>query len=284
MSAKTLVVSAGDGFFRSSPRGGLSRLPVDAPAGRSIALAEFEGRLVLALASPAGLFVSLDGGRSFERQRENDPPTQVALTESGGVLKLWARSAKGQLSVSDDAGKSFAAVRLEGALMSFGTDGERRLSALVKRGSRYALGSSNDAGRRWGWIDAAESGNDPALQLLPGRGVSVLATNGRLMHVATGQAARLLAPLLSAPAALADEDDETFAYACVPQEDQTLIVRTAVRGGAQPMVVTSLARDKVGEPRFLSAAYAEGGFVTLFVATDQALLRIEASLDGDDLP
>lgn len=281
---KTVVVSAGDGFFRSSAHGGLSRLPVDAAPGRSVALADHDGRLAFALASPAGLFVSLDGGRSFERQRETDPPVQVALTESGGLLKLWARSAKGQLAVSDDAGKSFSPVRLEGSLLSFAADRERRLNALVKRGSRVALGSSSDAGRRWSWVDVAEGVHDPALQLLPGRGVSVLATTGRLSHVATGQAPSLLAPLLSAPAALTDEDDETFVYACVPQDDQTLIIRTAVRSAAQPTVVTSLARDKVGEPRCLSAAYAEGGFVTLHVATDQALLRIEASLDGDDLP
>jgi hypothetical protein len=284
VSARTVVVSAGDGWFRSSPRGGLSRLPVDAPAGRSLALADHEGRLVVALASPAGLFVSLDGGRTFERNRETDPAVQVALTAAGGVLKIWARNAKGQLSVSDDGGKSFIAARVDGNVLTFAADGERRLSALVKRASRIVLGSSSDAGRRWSWVDAAENGNDPALQLLPGRGVSVIAVRGRLSHVQTGQQPHVLAPLLSAPAALVDEDDETFVYACVPHEEQTLIVRTALRNAAQPMVITSLAREKVGEPRFLSAAYAEGGFVTLNVATESALLRIEASLDGDDLP
>jgi hypothetical protein len=286
---KTIVLAAGDGWFRGAGavRSGLTRLPIDAPPGRSLALTDYEGRLAFALASPAGLFISLDGGRSFELRRENDPPVQVALTESGGGLKVWARNQKGQLSVSEDAGKSFSPVRLDGGagnVLAFATDGERRLSALIKRGSRIALGSSSDAGRRWSWVEAAESGNDPALQLLPGRGVVALAQLGRLMHAQPGQSPRLLAPLLSAPAALADEDDETFVYACVPHEDQTLIVRTALRAGAQPMVITSLARERTGEPRFLSAAYAEGGFVTLNVATDQALLRIEASLDGDDLP
>jgi hypothetical protein len=284
VTGTTVAVSAGDGWFRSSPRGGLARLPVDAPPGRSVALAEHEGRLVFALASPAGLFVSLDGGRSFEQQRENDPPAQVALTQAGGALKIWARSQKGQLSVSEDAGKSFTAARLEGNLLAFATDGERRFCALVKRASRIVLGSSSDSGRRWNWVDAADSGNDASPQLLPGRGVSVIATRERVSYVQTGQPLRALAPLLQAPAALVDEDDETFVYACVPHEDQTLIVRTALRSGAQPMIVTSLARDRIGEPRFLSAAYAEGGFVTLSVATDQALLRIEASLDGDDLP
>lgn len=284
VSGTTVAVSAGDGWFRSSPRGGLARLPVDAPPGRSVALAEHEGRLVFALASPSGLFLSLDGGRSFEQQRESDPPVQVALTETGGALKIWARNLKGQLSVSDDAGKSFSAARLEGNLLAFATDGERRFCALVKRASRIVLGSSSDSGRRWSWVDAADSGNDASLQLLPGRGVSVIATRERVSYVQTGQPLRALAPLLQAPAVLVDEDDETFVYACVPHEDQTLIVRTALRSGAQPMIVTSLARERIGEPRFLSAAYAEGGFVTLSVATDQALLRIEASLDGDDLP
>jgi hypothetical protein len=284
---KTIALAAGDGWFRAAARGGLTRLPVDAPPGRSLALADYEGRTAFALASPAGLFVSLDGGRSFELHREADPPVQVALTESAGVFKLWARNAKGQLSVSEDLGKSWSPQRLDGGsgnVLAFATDGERRLSAVVKRASRIALGSSSDSGRRWSWVDAADSGNDPTLQLLPGRGVIALAQRGRLSHAQPGQPARVLAPLLSAPAALADEDDETFVYACVPHEDQILIVRTALRAGAQPMVVTSLARERTGEPRFLSAAYAEGGFVTLNVATDQALLRIEASLDGDDLP
>lgn len=281
---KTIVVSAGDGWFRSSPHGGLSRLPAFAAPGRSLAIADYEGRLAFVLASPAGLLVSFDGGRSFELHRENDPPLQVAVTAAGGVLKIWARNAKGQLSVSEDAGKSFSAARLDGSVLAFASDGDRRLSAIVKRANRIALGSSSDSGRRWSWIDAAESGTDPSLQLLPGRGVAVLAMRGRVNHVQTGQLPRLLAPLLSAPAALTDEDDETFVYACVPHEDQTLIVRTALRSGAQPMVITSLSREKLGEPRFLAAAYAEGGYVTLNVATDQALLRIEAGLDGDDLP
>jgi hypothetical protein len=286
---KTIVLAAGDGWFRGAGavRSGLTRLPIDAPPGRSLALAEYEGRLAFALASPAGLFVSLDGGRGFELQRENDPPLHVALTESGGVLKIWARNQKGQLSVSEDAGKSWNPVRLDGGsgnVLAFGTDGERRLSALIKRGSRIALGSSSDSGRRWSWAEAAESGNDPWLQLLPGRGVTALAQRGRLSQAQPGQSPRMLAPLLSSPAALADEDDETFVYCCVLQEEQTLIVRSALRPGAQPMVITALARERTGEPRFMSAAYAEGGFVTLNVATDQALLRIEASLDGDDLP
>jgi hypothetical protein len=280
----TILVSAGDGWFRSSPRGGLSRLPVDAPPGRSLALADYEGRLVFVLASPAGLFVSLDGGRSFEQHRDTDPPVQVALTDSGGVLKIWARNQKGQLSVSDDAGKNFTAARLDGSVIAFASDGDRRLSALVKRANRIVLGSSSDTGRRWSWVDAADSGVDPSVQLLPGRGVSVMAVRDRVSHLQTGSQPRVLAPLLSAPAALLDEDDETFVYACVPHEDQTLIVRTALRSGAQSMVITSLPREKVGEPRFLSAAYSEGGFVTLNVATDQALLRVEVSLDGDDLP
>jgi hypothetical protein len=285
LSGGKFALCAGDGWFRGTPRGGLMRLPVEAPPGRSLALAEYEGRLVFVLAAPNGLYVSQDGGRSFERHRDNDPPVSVALTHTGGQLKIWARNQRGALSVSDDAGRSFTAARLDGAVQAFATDGERRLTALVKRANRLALGSSSDAGRRWSWVDAADSGSDLAsLQLLPGRGVYAIASRGRLSHVSGGQPPRIIAPLLQAPAALIEEDDETFVYACAPHEEQTLIVRTALRSGAQPMIITSLARERVGDPRFLAASYGEGGFVTLHVATDQSLLRIEASLDGDDLP
>jgi hypothetical protein len=106
----------------------------------------------------------------------------------------------------------------------------------------------------------------------------------RLSQLQAGQAPRVLGPLLTGPAALLNEDDETFAYACAARDDQCLIVRASLRGAAQPMVIATLLRERVGEPRQLAAAYAEGGFVTLHVATDQALLRIEVSLDGDDLP
>jgi hypothetical protein len=282
-----VALSAGDGWFVGSARGGLSRLPVDAPAGRSLALVEQDGRLVFALASPAGLFVSLDGGRSFERQRESDPPVQVALTQQGGRLRIWALGARGQLAFSDDAAHSFSPARLDGgvsSVLAFATDGDRRLSALVRRLGRVALGSSSDGGRRWSWADAADSGNEPAPQLLVGRGVSLIASRAGLSQLQAGQAPRMLAPLLRGPAALLDEDDETFAYACAARDDQCSIVRVALRGVAQPMVIATLLRERVGEPRQLAAAYSDGGFVTLHVATDQALLRIEASLDGDDLP
>jgi hypothetical protein len=279
-----LAICAGDGWYVGSARGGLSRLSVDAPPGRSLALADHDGRPVFALASTAGLYVSTDSARSFERQRDNDPPTHVAFTHYVGKLKVWARNQRGMLLVSDDLGRSFSPARLDGNVIAFATDGERRLCALVKRAGRTALGSSNDAGRRWSWVDAADSGGVEGVQLLPGRGVAVIAGMSRLSCFHTGEGPRTLAPLLGAPAALLDEDDETFVYACVPHEDQVLIVRCATRTGAQPMVVASLARERVGEPRCLTGAYADGGFVTLHVATDQALLRIEASLDGEDLP
>jgi hypothetical protein len=282
-----VALSAGDGWFLSSARAGLTRLPVDAPAGCSLALTEHEGRLAVALASPAGLYVSLDGGRSFECHRESDPPVQVAFCHQSGRLRVWALSARGQLAYSDDGGRNFSAARLDGGVSSvsaFATDGDRRLCALVKRVGRVALGSSSDGGRRWSWADAADSGSEPAPQLLVGRGVSLIASRTRLSQHQAGQAPRMPAPLLQAPAALLDEDDETFVYACAVRDDQSMIVRAALRGVAQPMVIATLLRERVGEPQQLAAAYAEGGFVTLHVATDQALLRIEASLDGDDLP
>jgi len=278
-----VVLCAGDGWY-SAGRSGLSRLPVEASPGRGLALAEHEGRVVIVLGSPAGLYLSIDGGRSFERQRESDAPSEVAITVQSSRLRIWAKGTRGAVQTSDDLGKTWSPMRIEGQVITFATDGERRIAALVKRAGRTVLGISSDGGRRWSWADAAEGGEGglgtPVPQLLPLRGGVLIADAKQVTYTQPGQAARRVAALLQAPAALLDEDDEVFVYASVPHEGRWLIIRSSSRAASQPLVLTSLGE----EPRHVYAAFAEGGFVTLHVATDQALLRIEASLDGEDLP
>lgn len=272
-----------DGWYLAS-KAGLERLPTPATPGHGLALTEFEGRLFVALAAGDGLYLSRDGGRSFERLRETDRLLQVGLTQAAGKLRIWGRNQRGALLVSDDLGRSFGAPRLEGHVLTFGADGDRRVYVLVKRGSRTLLGSSNDAGRRWSWADAADAGQVPEPSLIAGRGAALVAGPGSVLHALAGQPPRVVAPLLHAPAALLDEDDESSVYACVTRDEQTLIARSVTRGQAHPLLLTALPHEQHGVPRRLCAAFADGGFVTLHVATDQALLRIEASLDGDVLP
>jgi hypothetical protein len=82
---------------------------------------------------------------------------------------------------------------------------------------------------------------------------------------------------------LANEDDEAFVYSCVKSSAGLLIVRRAARlAGAPPTVVVTLSPE-LGEPQLLAASYAEGGAVTLYLALQSALLRIDASLDGEEL-
>jgi hypothetical protein len=283
VSGARLALCAGDHWYLAG-NAGLERLTTPATGGRSLALAEFEGRQLMALAAGDGLYLSQDGGRSFERLREADRVSHVGLTKAVGKLRIWGRNQRGALLVSDDLGRSFGPTRLDGNVLAFSADGDRRLYVLVKRGTRTLLGSSSDAGRRWSWADAAEGGQVSEPILIAGRGAAVIAGPGAVLHALSGQAPRAVAPLLHAPAALLDEDDESIVYACVSRDDQTLIARSGTRGNAPPLLIAALPHEQYGVPRRLCAAFADGGFITLHVATDQALLRIEASLDGDDLP
>jgi hypothetical protein len=292
-----VLVCAGDACFVAE-RSGLARLPVPAP-GRAIATAELDGRLWIAIAGRDALYVSQDAARSFERQRDHDPPLHVALTQATGKLRIWIKNQRGMLLASDDAGRTFGPTRLDGSVHAFGADGERRVSVLIRRASRALLGASNDGGRRWSWSDAdiataplpggrsetapSGAGQPEEPSVIAGRGASLIVDCSSVLYAVAGQPPRSLAPLVHGPAALLDEDDESFAYACVRRGSQSLIVRCGTRG-SPPMVITALDHERAGLPRRLCASFAEGGFVTLHVATDRALLRVEASLDGDDLP
>jgi hypothetical protein len=97
------------------------------------------------------------------------------------------------------------------------------------------------------------------------------------------QSFEAVSALACGPAALSDEEGETFVYACVRHAEEWLIVRRAVRAGATPMVMVALGREMVSEPRQLAVSYADGGFVTIYLATDGSLLRVDASLDGEEL-
>jgi hypothetical protein len=53
--------------------------------------------------------------------------------------------------------------------------------------------------------------------------------------------------------------------------------------GSAPILIASLGLEQSAEPRLLVASYAEGGAVSIYLASDRSLLRVDASLDGEEL-
>ena len=157
---------------------------------------------------------------------------------------------------------------------------------MLCRGQRTRLFQSNDQGAKFRvavlpelaeMVPTAFGVCGSALLLVDAQTVCFAARGKTLAQLVEGARA-------AGPAILLDEDDEIFAYACVPMSDDTLLVRVALRAGAarEPLVIAALARATFGTPRALAATYSEG-FVTLQVATGRAIVRVEASLDGETL-
>ncbi len=278
------------------------------PAGLSLegqhvtglAVCEHEGHLRIALATGAALYVSTGAtGPGFVEQgfveHKSAPgtlPEQLGYTVSARGVRLWALGLRGVLEVSDDDGATFSDLRLAARASQLATDGVRRVVALAPAARDASVAQvfrSNDASGRFVGSEVRALGADAAhasdavTALVACRDALLLSCDGRALCGTDDQHFVEVAAGSRWPAVLLDEDDEVFVYACVPHGAKLLLVRRAVRDTTrEPMVVTVLDPAQLGEPRALVASYAEG-FVTLHLATDTALHRIEASLDGEEL-
>jgi hypothetical protein len=273
-----LFVCAGHVWVAEHEARELQQLPLMAAGSSALALTEHEGALHLAVVVDGRVFSSVDAGRSFVVQTLPELATQVGFTRAGQRPRLWWLSASGCLLSPGGA------ANLDGRVLAFHADGARRLVALVRKKDRLQLALSTDAGKQFAFFEAPLGAGDPSTRL------SVCRDTVLLYNVADVQCAlppRPFGPvsaLSRGPAALANEDDEAFVYSCVRSHAGLLIVRRAARAsGAAPTVVATLSNEQGGEPQLLAASYAEGGAVTLYLARQSALLRIDASLDGEEL-
>lgn len=256
------------------------QLPAAGPS--ALALAEDESGQALAVVASGRVFTSLDAGQTFNAIDGLSGVSQVFYTRSAGGLRLWWRTVRGVLGAS---GNRVAPLpdELEGEVLKLHSDGRRSLVLLVRRQGRLLLAASGDAGRRFARQPAPPMAANPELTLQICRGAVLVADQTGARCAITPQGFEPVATLSRAPAALSDEDDEPFVYACVRRGDEWLIVRRTARAHGAPLVLAALDAQLVGEPRLLSASASDAGAVNVYVAGDRALLRIEVSLDGEEL-
>jgi hypothetical protein len=256
---------------------------------RRVALCDHGGRARIAVATDAELMISSGAGLT-QLMPATLRATDVAFTDGARGARLWALTDQGALQWTSDDGASWSETTLPGRVHAFGTDGQRRVIAVCAgaTGTALVIAQSSDGGQHFAQHALDAAGLQPnvadELRVLVCRSASALVLPDAVL-CASGDAA-FVAPLPSAraPATLLDEDDELVLYACVPHQGRVLLVRHALRGGqVAPTIIASLDPAETGAPRLLTAAHAEG-LVTLHVATDRRLYRIEASLDGDALP
>jgi hypothetical protein len=272
-----LFVCAGRLWVGELESATLQPLQLMAAGTTALALTEHDGALHVAAVVDGRVFSSVDAGRSFTMQSLPEPATYVGFTRAGQRPRLWWLSASGSLrSLS-------GAAELDGQVLAFHADGARRLVALVRKKDRLYVALSNDAGKQFAFYEAPLGAGDPSTRLSVCRGAVLLYNAADVQCALPPAAFEPVSALSRAPAVLANEDDEAFVYSCVKSSAGLLIVRRAARlAGAPPTVVVTLSPE-LGEPQLLAASYAEGGAVTLYLALQSALLRIDASLDGEEL-
>lgn len=271
---------AAAGLYRVSSDGELKRLPLSAAAPSALAACEHEGVTHLAVVAAGRVFVSRDGGNTFEQAETSSGVVQVAFTRTAAGPRLWWRTVRGGLGTNTGA----LPAELEGEASAFRGDGKRSLAVLMRRSGRLQLMASSDAGRRFARMIPPPLAANPHGEFHVCRDAVVFADERDARCALLPNAAEPIATRACAPAALSDEDDEAFAYACVTRADELLIVRRAARAhGSAPLVVAVIERARVPAPQLMAASYAEGGAVSVYLASETALLRIEVSLDGEEL-
>lgn len=271
---------AAAGLYRMSADGELKRLPLPLAAPSALAACEHEGVTHLAVVAAGRVFVSRDGGNSFEPVETGSGVAQVALTRTAAGPRLWWRTARGGLGVQTGS----LPAELEGEAGAFRGDGKRSLAVLLRRSGRLQLMASNDAGRRFARMVPPPIAADPHSELHVCRDAVLFADARDARCALVPNVSEPIATRACAPATLSDEDDEAFAYACVTRADELLIVRRAARAhGAAPLVVAVIERARIPAPQLMAASYSEGGAVSVYLASEATLLRIEVSLDGEEL-
>jgi hypothetical protein len=273
---------AAAGLYRISADGELKRLPLTAAAS-ALAVCEHEGVQHVAVVAEGRALLSRDGGNTFEAVETGGGVTQVAFTRSSAGPRLWWRNVRGGLGALGGKGGALPA-ELEGEVSAFRGDGKRSLAVLLRRAGRLQLMASGDAGKRFARLVPPPMAADARSELHVCRDALLFADARDARCALVPNVFEPVATRACAPAALSDEDDEAFAYACVTRGDELLIVRRSARAhGSAPLVVAVIERARMPAPQLMAASYSEGGAVSVYLASDTTLLRIEVSLDGEEL-
>ncbi|MET0386489.1 MAG: hypothetical protein ABW321_11045 [Polyangiales bacterium] len=277
---------ASDALYRlTSGRDALERLPLSPAQPSTLAIADHEGQPALAVVAGGRVYVSRDLGESFSAL---DTPgvTQLGYTHSVGGLRLWWRTSRSALG-GDWLKGSPLPPELESEVLGFSADGKRSVAVLCRLKGRLQLIYSGDAGKRFARHAVPAFAGEPGVTLQVCAG-AVLLTNGEEVRCTwLPENFEPVAAQVRAPAALSDEEDEPFIYACVRRSDEWLVIRRSARvTRSAPLVLAALDKTLFGEqhmPLQLAVGYTEGGAVTVYVAGRDALVQIEASLDSEEL-
>jgi hypothetical protein len=165
------------------------------------------------------------------------------------------------------------------------TDGRRSI-AWLSRTDKLVITASADGGKSfvsWPAPSEAQSAAEHELRIETGGDVLLLSAAGALWCGVHGSELAPIASQAREPAALADEEGEPTVFACVERQSEWLLIRRPARSSDAPLVLASLGPQQLGEPLALSVAYAEGGLLSVFVACQEGVLRLEVSLDGEEL-
>lgn len=280
---QTLYVCADKLYRLAAGEDTLQTLPLSAATPQHVAVGEYEGDEQLAVLVGGRLHVSRDAGQTFELL-DVAGITQASYTRSASGLRLWWRTTRGTLGGDWTAGPALPS-ELDADVLAFHADGKRSLAVLAKQRGRTVLLYSGDAGKRFARhpVPAAALTADLALSFQTCAGAVLLVTGDEVRCAWLPESFAPVAMLARAPAALSEEEDEPFVYACVPRGDEWLVIRRAARAvRAAPLVLCALGKDVLRQPQQLAVGYAEGGAVSIYVAAQDVLLRIDASLDSEE--
>jgi len=265
----------------------LMRTPLLATGVQSIAATGGDDeRLCVAVVARGRVYVSTDAAQSFELFGPIGV-AQVAYTHSAAGARLWWRTVRGVLAGESAALGSVLPSDLDGEVLAFHADGKRMLAVLCRQRGRLTLLTSSDAGKRFARqaapVPAKAAEPEVSLQVYAGAVLLADPTDARCAWLPEGFVE--VAHGARGPALLTqEEDDEPFVYACVQHGDAWLIVRHAVRTPrATPLVIASLQLAQLAVPKHLAVSYAEGEPLAIYVAGDGVLLRIDASVEGEEL-
>jgi hypothetical protein len=257
-------------------------MPLAAAAPHAPALAEHDGVLYLAVIAAGRVHTWRDDSQTFE-QRDTPGVAQAFYTRSSAGLKLWWRTTRGGLG-TDGARGSALPGELDAEVLAFHADGKRSLAALCRHRGRLQLLCSSDAGKRFARqpVPALPAEARPSVEVCLGAVLLGADTDVRCAWLP--EAFEPVASLARAPAALSDEEDEAYVYACARRGDEWLLIRRAARASrVAPLVLAVLGKELIREPEQLAVGYAEGGALSLYVSGQDTLLRIDASLDSEEL-
>jgi len=241
----------------------------------------------VALATPAGIVWSLDGGRRFSdpaQVADASVSAALAITRRADSVRLWVATAGGPLWASDDGAGRFHCVLPDASALRIVSDGARGLLLLGRdeQGRARAL-RSNDAGQNFERIELPVS-EPERVQDLQIAGETLLCCRRApapqvLLFTGRGWSGLDHA---SAPALLLDEDGETVVYFFVSGTGGARLLRQRldVDGSAAPLpqLVAELPAE-AGTP--LQLCGARGSALTsLQIGTERAWYRLRLRGEG----